>query len=160
MAQQVKNPPAMRETWVRSLGQEDPWRRAWQPTPEFWPRKFQGLYSPWGRKELDTTEQLSLSFIYLWLRWVFVAVWAFLKQGLLSPCGAQASHCSGFSCCRAQDLERAGSAAAAPGLRTTGSAVVSHGLSCPVVVEYGTHVSRIARQILYHWAIREVPDFL
>ena len=24
MAQMVKNPPAMRETWVRSLGQEDP----------------------------------------------------------------------------------------------------------------------------------------
>ena len=24
MVQTVKNPPAMRETWVRSLGQEDP----------------------------------------------------------------------------------------------------------------------------------------
>ena len=24
VAQMVKNPPAMRETWVRSLGQEDP----------------------------------------------------------------------------------------------------------------------------------------
>ena len=24
MAQSVKNPPAMRETWVRSLGREDP----------------------------------------------------------------------------------------------------------------------------------------
>ena len=24
MAQMVKNPPAMQETWVRSLGQEDP----------------------------------------------------------------------------------------------------------------------------------------
>ena len=24
MAQTVKNPPAMQETWVRSLGQEDP----------------------------------------------------------------------------------------------------------------------------------------
>ena len=24
MSQQVKNPPAMQETWVRSLGQEDP----------------------------------------------------------------------------------------------------------------------------------------
>ena len=27
----------------------------------FWPREFHGLYSPWGCKELDTTEQLSLS---------------------------------------------------------------------------------------------------
>ena len=29
------------------------------PTPVFWPREF--YYSPWGHKELDTTEQLSLS---------------------------------------------------------------------------------------------------
>ena len=28
--------------------------------PVFWPGEFQGLYSPWGHKELDTTEQLSL----------------------------------------------------------------------------------------------------
>ena len=27
----VKNLPAMQETWVRSLGQEDPWSRAGQP---------------------------------------------------------------------------------------------------------------------------------
>ena len=29
MAQMVKNPPAMWETWVLSLGWEDPWKRAW-----------------------------------------------------------------------------------------------------------------------------------
>jgi len=28
----VQNPPAMQETQVQSLGQVDPWRRAWQPT--------------------------------------------------------------------------------------------------------------------------------
>ena len=28
-----------------------------------WPGEFHGLYSPWGRKELDTIEQLSLSCI-------------------------------------------------------------------------------------------------
>ena len=28
-----KDPPAMQEMWVRSLGQEIPWRRKWQPTP-------------------------------------------------------------------------------------------------------------------------------
>ena len=33
IAQLVKNLPAMQETGVRSLGQEDPWRRKWQPTP-------------------------------------------------------------------------------------------------------------------------------
>ena len=25
-------------------------------TPVFWPGEFHGLYSPWGRKELDMTE--------------------------------------------------------------------------------------------------------
>ena len=33
------------------------------PTPIFWPGEFHGLYSPWGRKESDTTERLSLSFL-------------------------------------------------------------------------------------------------
>ena len=46
MAQMVKNPPAMQETWVRSLGQEDPlekgmathssilvWRISWTEEP-------------------------------------------------------------------------------------------------------------------------------
>ena len=48
---------------VQPLGRDTPaipWRRVWQPTPVFWPREFHGLYSPWGHKELDTTEQLSL----------------------------------------------------------------------------------------------------
>ena len=31
------------------------------PTPVFWPREFHGLYSPWGRKELNMTKQLSLA---------------------------------------------------------------------------------------------------
>ena len=30
------------------------------------------------------------------------------KRGLLSSCGVRASHCSGFSCCRAQALGHAG----------------------------------------------------
>ena len=29
----VKNLPAVQETWVWSLGQEDPWRKEWQLTP-------------------------------------------------------------------------------------------------------------------------------
>ena len=62
MAQLVKNPPAMQETWDPSLGWEDPLER-WErlPTPVFWPGQFHGLYSPWDRKESDTTDQLSLS---------------------------------------------------------------------------------------------------
>ena len=41
-----------------------PWRRKWQPTPVLLPGKFHGWrrslvgYSPWDRKESDTTEQL------------------------------------------------------------------------------------------------------
>ena len=37
------------------------------PTPVFWPGEFHGLYSPWGHKELDTTEWLSLTSIMLWI---------------------------------------------------------------------------------------------
>ena len=57
----------MQETRVRSLGQEDPlekgmatytsilaWRIPWTEEP--------GELSPWGRKELDTTKRLTLSF--------------------------------------------------------------------------------------------------
>ena len=61
MAQVVKNLPVMWETWLQSLGLEDPlekemathsgilaWRIPWTEEPG-------GLYSPWGHKELDTT---------------------------------------------------------------------------------------------------------
>ena len=43
-----------------------PWRRKWQPTLVFLPGVFHGQrslarYSPWGHKELDTTERLTFS---------------------------------------------------------------------------------------------------
>ena len=60
VAQLVKNLPAMQETCVQSLGWEYPRRRERLPTPVFWPGEFHGLYSPWGRKESDMTEHLSL----------------------------------------------------------------------------------------------------
>ena len=37
LAQLVKNPPAMWETWVRSLGLEDPLEKGKVPAPVFWP---------------------------------------------------------------------------------------------------------------------------
>ena len=60
----VNDPPAMHETWVRFLGWEDPlekgkathWRIPWTEEP--------AGYSPWGRKESDMTEQLSLFFFF------------------------------------------------------------------------------------------------
>ena len=61
MAQLVKNLPAMQETPVRFLGQEDPLEKG-QTTTVFWPGEFHGLlHSPWDPKELDMTERLSLS---------------------------------------------------------------------------------------------------
>ena len=52
--------------WVMKI----PWRRKWQPTPVFLPGKSHGqrnlvCYSPWGRKESDTTERLH-SLLLLW----------------------------------------------------------------------------------------------
>ena len=49
-AQLVKNLPAMRETWVRSLGWEDRLEKGRLPTPVFWPGEFHGLYSSWVTK--------------------------------------------------------------------------------------------------------------
>ena len=67
VAQMIKNLPAMQETRVQSLGREDPlekgmatystivaWRIPWTAEPD-------RLYSSWGLKESDMTEQLTLS---------------------------------------------------------------------------------------------------
>ena len=63
----VKNLPAMQKTWVQPLGWEDPlekgmathssildWRIPWTEEPG-------RLYSPWGLKEFDMTERITLS---------------------------------------------------------------------------------------------------
>ena len=57
MARLVKNLPAMQETWVRSLGWEDPLEKGKTTHSSILDWR---LYSPWGHKELDTTERLSL----------------------------------------------------------------------------------------------------
>ena len=54
----------MQETWVWSLGGEDPLEKEWQPTPVFLPGEFYGQrslvgYSPWGHKESDMAEWLT-----------------------------------------------------------------------------------------------------
>ena len=59
----VKHLLSMQETWVQSLGQEDPLKKGTATTPALLPGKSHGQksligYSPWGRKESDTTEQL------------------------------------------------------------------------------------------------------
>ena len=46
---------------ISGLGRTPGEGKGYLPTPVFWPREFHGLYSPWDRKEADTTEWLSLS---------------------------------------------------------------------------------------------------
>ena len=57
----AKNLPAMRETWVWSLGWEDPLEKEQLLIPVFWTGEFHGQrslagYSPWGHKKSDTTD--------------------------------------------------------------------------------------------------------
>ena len=73
VAQRLKRLPAMRETWVRSLGREDSlekemathssilaWRIPWMEEP--------GGSSPWGHKEsVDMNEQLHFHMLHGWL---------------------------------------------------------------------------------------------
>ena len=64
MAQMVKHLPTMQETWLSSVGHEDRLEKRTVPTPVFLPGEFHGQrrltgYSPWSRKEQDTTEQLN-----------------------------------------------------------------------------------------------------
>ena len=78
VVQTVKNPPAMQETWVQSLGWEDPlekamaahssilaWRSPWTEEPG-------AGYSPRDRKESDTTEQLAISHHAVISLWIYL----------------------------------------------------------------------------------------
>ena len=55
-AQLVRNPPAMWEIWFRSLGWEDPLEKGKATHSSILAWRI-----PWGHKELDTTERLSLT---------------------------------------------------------------------------------------------------
>ena len=59
--------------------QEDPLIREWLPTPVFLPGEFHGQrrlagYRPCGGKELDTTEQLTLSLFLLSYKYICIRV--------------------------------------------------------------------------------------
>ena len=63
-AQLVKNQPAMQETRGQSPGREDSLEKKMATTPVFLPGESHGQrslagYSPWGCKELDTTQRLN-----------------------------------------------------------------------------------------------------
>ena len=66
MAQMVKNLPAVQESWVQSLGQEVPLEMGMVTHSSILPGEFHGQrslasYSKRSHKELETTEQLTLS---------------------------------------------------------------------------------------------------
>ena len=65
VVQMVKNPPVMQETWARSLGWEDPLEEGMGTHSSFLPGESHGQgslvgCSPWGHKELDTTQHTQL----------------------------------------------------------------------------------------------------
>ena len=62
----LKNLPAVQETWVQSLGQEDPLEKEMTIHYSILPGESHGQqslggYCPQDPKELDTTEQLTLN---------------------------------------------------------------------------------------------------
>ena len=62
----VKNMPVMQETWVQSLGQEDPLEKEMTTHYSILPgeshrQQSLGGYCPRDPEELDTTEQLTLN---------------------------------------------------------------------------------------------------
>ena len=93
-----------------------------------------------------------------------------VTEGRGSSCHVQASHCTGFSCCRA-GLQQAqasvvaahGSVVVAPGLQSTDPVVAGLGLSFSVLWDLPRPgiepvcVSCIGRPILHHWATGEAP---
>ena len=58
----VKNLPAIQKTWVRSLCREDPLEKgmATHSLDNFTDRGAWQGYSPWGHKESDRNEKLTL----------------------------------------------------------------------------------------------------
>ena len=61
MVKMVESPPAMQETQVRYLGQEDPLEKEMATHSSILALRVHGQrrlvgYSPWGCKELGTTE--------------------------------------------------------------------------------------------------------
>ena len=62
VTQLVKKPPAVQETCVQSLGWEDPLEKGKATHSSILAWRIPWTYSPWGHKESDKIEWLSLSF--------------------------------------------------------------------------------------------------
>ena len=82
---QIASHQSFWDTWVRSLGWEDPLEEGKAiHTPVFWPGEFHGLYSPWGHKESDTTEWPWLSVFVILFFFSFSKVFNTRKVWLLT----------------------------------------------------------------------------
>ena len=70
-------------------------------------------------------------------------------MGATLHCGAQASHCGGFSCYRARALGVRASVVVAHGPSSAGSVVVAHELICSVAC--GIFPEQGSNPCLLHW---------
>ena len=61
VAQLAKNRSAIQETWVQSLGWEDPLEKGTATHSSFLAWRIPWMCSPWGCRESDTTERLALN---------------------------------------------------------------------------------------------------
>ena len=134
VAQRVMRLPAMQETQVQSLGQEDPLEKEWQPTPILLPGKSHGRRSlvgcsPCGCKESDTTE---------WLHFTHRLSPAVASRGYFSL------WCAGFSVQWFLLLQSTGSGC-------SGFLAVAHRLSCPVVC--GIFLDQGSIPCPLHWLV-------
>ena len=61
VAQMIENPPEMQQTWVWPLDWEDFPETGKATHSRILASRILGIYSPWGHKESNMTEQLSLT---------------------------------------------------------------------------------------------------
>ena len=101
VAQIMKYLPAIQETWIWSLGWEDSLEKGMTTTPVCLPGEFHGQrslvgYSPWGHKEWDTTERLTLSkvsdkiinfkiILFSFLNGNFLSLFSYMLSFFFSP---------------------------------------------------------------------------
>ena len=143
MAQTVKNPPKMWETWVSFLGWEDPQMRAWQPTTLFLSGEAHGQrslvsYSPWGPKSQtrlsDWAQHDALSnprhytAVPSWPLMVFVTKWCLTGGPVVEDSPAKAGDTGltpgwGTKSVRAAEQRSPGATARAPACRVSGPRV-------------------------------------
>ena len=107
MTQLVKNPSAMQETWVRSLGWEDPLEKGKATHSSILAWRIPWTVSSMGSQRVRHESTFTPPFQLL--VYLFMAVLALgCCVQAFSSCSKWASYCDGFFCCRARALESVG----------------------------------------------------